>query len=51
VVAQLLDSDPNFTVQIFQHRVSDDPTFNSQMDHIVEGLSKAGLPDGPVKTN
>jgi tetratricopeptide (TPR) repeat protein len=26
VVAQLLDADPNFTVQIFQHRVSDDPT-------------------------
>jgi TolB-like protein/Flp pilus assembly protein TadD len=51
VAAQLLDADPNFTVQVLQHRVSDDPTFNSQMDRIVEGLRKVGLPDGPAKTN
>ena len=51
MAAQLLSADPDFTVQILQHRASDDPTFNSQMDRIVEGLRKAGLPDGPVKTN
>jgi tetratricopeptide (TPR) repeat protein len=50
-VAQLLKVDPNFTVQTLQHRVSDDPTFNSEMDRIVEGLRKAGAPEGPVKTN
>ena len=50
-VAQLLKVDPNFTVQTLQHRVSNDPTFNSEMDRIVEGLRKAGAPDGPVKTN
>jgi tetratricopeptide (TPR) repeat protein len=50
-VAQLKKVDPNFTVQLWQHRVSDDPTFNAQMDRAVEGLRKAGVPEGPVKTN
>jgi class 3 adenylate cyclase/TolB-like protein/Flp pilus assembly protein TadD len=51
VVAQLKRADPNFSVQLWQHRVSDDPTFNAQMDRAVEGLRKAGVPEGPVKTN
>jgi hypothetical protein len=34
-----------------QERESNDPTFNSQMDRIVEGLRKAGVADGSVKTN
>jgi ubiquinone/menaquinone biosynthesis C-methylase UbiE len=34
-----------------EERESNDPTFNSQMDRIVEGLRKAGVPDGPVKAN
>jgi hypothetical protein len=31
--------------------LSNDPTFNAQMDRAVEGLRKAGVPEGPVKTN
>jgi hypothetical protein len=35
---------PTCTVQLWQHRVSDDPTFNAQMDRAVEGLRRAGVP-------
>jgi adenylate cyclase len=28
---------------------SDDPTFNAQYQRIVEGLRKAGLPEGEAK--
>jgi tetratricopeptide (TPR) repeat protein len=52
LVAQLKKVAPTCTVQLWQqHRVSDDPTFNAQMDRAVEGLRKAGVPEGPVKTN
>jgi hypothetical protein len=30
---------------------SGDPTFNAQYQRIVEGLRKAGLPEGMAKTN
>jgi hypothetical protein len=30
---------------------SDDPTFNAQRARIVEGLRKAGLPEGEKKTD
>ena len=30
---------------------SDDPTFNMQYQRIVEGLRKAGVPEGEKKTN
>ena len=50
-MTELKKVNPNFTVQVWQRRVSDDPTFNAQMDRAVEGLRKAGAPEGPVKTN
>ena len=50
-MAQLKKVEPNFTVQLWQHRVSDDPTFNAQMDRAVEGLRKAGAPEEPLKMN
>jgi hypothetical protein len=30
---------------------SDDPTFSAQYQRIVEGLRKAGLPEGETKAN
>jgi hypothetical protein len=51
LVAQLKKVEPNFAVQLWQHRVSDDPTFNAQMDRAVEGLRKAGSPKEPLKMN
>ena len=33
------------------HSWTDDPTFNAQYARIVEGLRKAGLPEGEKKTN
>jgi tetratricopeptide (TPR) repeat protein len=50
--AQLLKVDPGFTVQGFGSiRWSDDPTFNARYQRAVEGLRKAGLPEGVAKTN
>jgi TolB-like protein/Tfp pilus assembly protein PilF len=43
-----------FTVQSYADlasRTSDDPTFNVQAKRIVEGLRKAGLPEGEKRTN
>ncbi len=38
---------PGFTVQTYVGmHYSDDPTFNAQRARIVEGLRKAGLPEG-----
>jgi tetratricopeptide (TPR) repeat protein len=49
--AQLQKADPAFTVQIWAGmHWSDDPTFIAQYQRIVEGLRKAGLPEGE-KTN
>ena len=51
-VAELRKVDPSFTAQaVAGHHLSDDPTFNAQTDRIVEGLRKAGVPEGPAKTN
>jgi adenylate cyclase len=52
-VAELRKVDPSFTVQTLGpgKRGSDDPTFNAQTDRIVEGLRKAGLPEGDKKTD
>src|SRR3984957_10524255 len=43
---------PGFTVQTWagRHR-SDDPTYNARDARIIEGLRKAGLPEGEKKTN
>ena len=50
--AQLQKVYPGFTVQgwIAIHW-SDDPTFNAQYARIVEGLRKAGVPEGEKKAN
>jgi adenylate cyclase len=51
-VAQLRKLYPDFTVQSWAGiHWSDDPTFNEQYQHIVEGLRKAGLPEGEKKTD
>jgi adenylate cyclase len=51
-VAQLRKLYPDFTVQTWAGiHWSDDPTFNKQYARIVEGLRKAGLPEGEKKTN
>jgi adenylate cyclase len=50
--AQLLKVDPGFTIQGFASiHWSDDPTFNARYQRAVEGLRKAGLPEGVAKTN
>jgi adenylate cyclase len=51
-VAQLRKLYPDFTVQSWASiHWSDDPTFNEQYARIVEGLRKAGLPEGEAKSN
>ena len=41
---------PDFTVQTWAGIPwGDNPTFNAQYQRIVEGLRKAGLPEGEVK--
>ena len=51
-VAQLRKLYPDFTVQTWAGiHWTDDPTFNSQYQRIVEGLRKAGLPEGEKKTD
>jgi adenylate cyclase len=50
--AQLQKVYPGFTVQTWAGmHWSDDPTFNAQYQRIVEGLRKAGVPEGERKTN
>jgi adenylate cyclase len=51
-VAQLRKLYPDFTVQTWAGiHWSDDPTFNAQYQRIVEGLRKAGVPEGEKKTD
>jgi adenylate cyclase len=50
--AQLQKVRPGFTVQTWAGiHWTDDPTFNAQYARIVEGLRKAGVPEGQPKTN
>ena len=50
--AQLQKVYPGFTVQTWAGiHWSDDPTFNAQYQRIIEGLRKAGVPEGEKKTN
>jgi adenylate cyclase len=50
--AQLQKVYPGFTVQTWAGmHWSDDPTFNAQYQRIVEGLRKAGIPEGEKKAN
>jgi len=50
--AQLQKVYPGFTVQTLAGiHWTDDPTFNAQEQRIVEGLRKAGVPEGTAKTN
>jgi TolB-like protein/Tfp pilus assembly protein PilF len=52
--AQLQKVNPGFTVQTWLgigRGFSDDPTFNAQFARIVEGLRKAGVPEGDKKTD
>jgi adenylate cyclase len=43
---------PGYTVQKYATtHYSDDPTFNAQRARIIEGLRKAGLPEGDKKTD
>jgi adenylate cyclase len=50
--AQLQKVYPGFTVQTWAGiHWSDDPTFNAQYRRIVEGLRKAGVPEGEKKTD
>ena len=49
--AQLQKAYPGFTVQTWAGiHWTDDPTFNAQNQRIVEGLRKAGVPEGEKKT-
>ena len=53
-IAGLLKVYPGFTVQTFADvaaRVTYNPTFAEQIQRILEGLRKAGLPEGEKKTN
>jgi adenylate cyclase len=53
-VAELLKLTPDFTVQswaAFGPRLSDDPTYLREYSVIVEGLRKAGVPEGEKKTD
>ncbi len=48
--AQLLKVYPGFTAQALAGiHISDDPTFNARYQHIVEGVRKAGVPEGVAK--
>jgi adenylate cyclase len=50
--AQLQKVYPGFTVQAWLGlHWTDDPTFNAEDQRIVEGLRKAGVPEGEQKTN
>jgi adenylate cyclase len=50
-VAQLQKVYPGFTVQTWAGtHWTDDPTFSEQYARVVEGLRKAGLPEGEKKT-
>jgi hypothetical protein len=50
--AQLQKLYPGFTLQTLPGMLlSDDPTYNAQLQRIVEGLRKAGVPEGEAKTN
>jgi adenylate cyclase len=49
--AQLQKVYPGFTVQTWAGiHWTDDPTFNAQNQRIIEGLRKAGVPEGQAKT-
>ena len=49
-VAQLQKVQPGYTVQTWAGRhMSDDPTYKAQYQRVVEGLRKAGLPEGEAK--
>jgi adenylate cyclase len=53
-VAELLKLKPGFTVQTWvglAANFSDNPIFSQQIQRMVEGLRKAGLPEGEQKTN
>ncbi len=51
-VAELRRADPSFTVQTWAGlHESDDPTYNAQGARTIEGLRKAGVPEGPANTN
>ena len=53
-VAELLKLTPGFTLQdwaAFGHRLSDDATYLREHSVIIEGLRKAGVPEGEKKTN
>ena len=51
-VAELRKVDPAFTVQTMAGwHPSDDPTFKAQYARYLEGLRKAGVPEGEAKTN
>jgi adenylate cyclase len=50
--AQLQKVHPGFTVQGWLGiHWSDDPTFNAQFQRTIEGLRKAGVPEGEKKAN
>ena len=54
--AQVLKYDPGFTIQGWMESPlhdnwNGDPTFNAQLQRIVEGARKAGIPEGEKKKN
>ncbi len=51
--AQLQEVYPGFTVQTWAggEHWSNDPTYNAERQRIVEGLRKAGVPEGEAKSN
>jgi hypothetical protein len=53
-VAELLKLKPGYTVQQFtdnRNKMSDNPTYLRELQPIIEGLRKAGLPEGDKKTD
>jgi tetratricopeptide (TPR) repeat protein len=43
--------DPHFTIASFQSAWSSNPTYVAQREPILDGLRKAGVPEGTAKTN
>jgi class 3 adenylate cyclase/TolB-like protein/Flp pilus assembly protein TadD len=52
IAVKLGERDPNFIQSVRKSMdAHDDPTFKAECARIIEGLRKAGAPEGPAKTN
>jgi hypothetical protein len=52
VAVKLGKRDPNFMQNVQKYMdAQDDPTFKAECARIIDGLRKAGVPEGTAKTN